>query len=306
MFKIRIEKIHELTKKEYHFTFVPNEFMVGMIRSNISANFMGRGSSVLRVRYNDTVALRAQDIVNTVVKVFLKDQTEEKNLETDRSLKFLDRELEELNRSLNQSANKLNSFKKENEINKINIKMNNTKTLMEIMEKQQQEWADYCEKLQQENNEFELKIDEARAHILEGLKVALDHIDEVIAIIRENDKPKPVLMTRFEITDIQAEAILDLKLRHLAKLEEMKIRGEQEELAEERDYLEKILGSAKRLKTLIRKEIIADAEKYGDDRRSPIVARSAAQAISEPALIPSEAITVALSAKGRVRSGNGQ
>ena len=107
-----------------------------------------------------------------------------------------------------------------------------------------------------------------RLHILDALLIAFLNIDEVIAIIRENDKPRPVLMTRFKITDIQAEAILDLKLRHLAKLEEMKIRGEQEELAEERAYLEKILGSATRLKTLIRKEIIADAEKYGDDRRS--------------------------------------
>ena len=144
-----------------------------------------------------------------------------------------------------------------------------------------------------------------RLHILDALLIAFLNIDEVIAIIRENDKPKPVLMARFKITDVQAEAILDLKLRHLAKLEEMKIRGEQEELAEERDYLEKILGSAKRLKTLIRKEIIADAEKYGDDRRSPIVERSAAQAISETALISSEAITVILSAKGWVRAGKG-
>ncbi len=144
-----------------------------------------------------------------------------------------------------------------------------------------------------------------RLHVLDALLIAFLNIDEVIAIIRENDKPKPVLMARFKITDVQAEAILELKLRHLAKLEEMKIRGEQEELAKERDYLEKILGSAKRLKTLIRKEIIADAEKYGDDRRSPIVERSAAQAISETALISSEAITVILSAKGWVRAGKG-
>jgi topoisomerase-4 subunit A len=144
-----------------------------------------------------------------------------------------------------------------------------------------------------------------RLHILDALLIAFLNIDEVIAIIRENDQPKPVLMTRFKITDVQAEAILDLKLRHLAKLEEMKIRGEQEELAEERDYLAKILGSATRLKTLIRKEIIADAEKYGDDRRSPIVERSAAQAISETALISSDPVTVVLSAKGYVRSAKG-
>jgi topoisomerase-4 subunit A len=144
-----------------------------------------------------------------------------------------------------------------------------------------------------------------RLHILDALLIAFLNIDEVIAIIRENDKPKPVLMARFQISDIQAEAILDLKLRHLAKLEEMKIRGEQSELADERDYLEKILGSAVRLKTLIRKEIIADAEKYGDDRRSPIVQRNAAQALDETALISSEAITVVLSAKGWVRSAKG-
>ncbi len=145
----------------------------------------------------------------------------------------------------------------------------------------------------------------SRLHILDALLIAFLNIDEVIAIIRENDKPKPVLMTRFKITDIQAEAILDLKLRNLAKLEEMKIRGEQSELEEERDYLEKVLGSATRLKTLIRKEIIADAEKYGDDRRSPIVERSAAQALDETALISSEAITVVLSSKGWVRSAKG-
>ena len=145
----------------------------------------------------------------------------------------------------------------------------------------------------------------SRLHILDALLIAFLNIDEVIAIIRENDKPKPVLMTRFKITDIQAEAILDLKLRNLAKLEEMKIRGEQSELEEERDYLEKVLGSATRLKTLIRKEIIADAEKYGDHRRSPIVERSAAQALDETALISTEAITVVLSSKGWVRSAKG-
>ena len=145
----------------------------------------------------------------------------------------------------------------------------------------------------------------ARLHILDALLIAFLNIDEVIAIIRENDKPKPVLMSRFEISDIQAEAILDLKLRHLAKLEEMKIRGEQDELAKEREQLEKVLGSATRLKTMIRKEIEADAKKYGDDRRSPIVERSAAQAMDESTLIPSDPITVVLSSKGWVRAGKG-
>ncbi len=144
-----------------------------------------------------------------------------------------------------------------------------------------------------------------RLHILEGLLIAFLNIDEVIAIIREHDKPKPVLMKRFKITDEQAEAILELKLRHLARLEEMKIRGEQEELAAERDQLDKTLASAKRLKTLIKKEIIADAETYGDERRSPIVEREAAQAMDETALISSEAITVVLSKKGWVRAAKG-
>ena len=146
---------------------------------------------------------------------------------------------------------------------------------------------------------------EARLHILEGLLIAYLNIDEVIAIIREHDKPRPVLMQRFGISDIQAEAILELKLRHLAKLEEMKIRGEQDELAQERDGLQKILASATRLKTLIRKEIIEDAEKYGDARRSPIIAREAAQALDETALISTEAITVVLSKKGWARAAKG-
>jgi topoisomerase-4 subunit A len=144
-----------------------------------------------------------------------------------------------------------------------------------------------------------------RLHILEGLLIAFLNIDEVIAIIRENDKPKPVLMQRFKISDEQAEAILELKLRHLAKLEEMKIRGEQEELATEREQLEKILGSATRLKTLIKKEIVADAEKYGDERRSPIIERESAQAMDETALISSDPITVVLSKKGWVRAAKG-
>ncbi len=144
-----------------------------------------------------------------------------------------------------------------------------------------------------------------RLHILEGLLIAYLNIDEVIAIIRENDKPKPVLMKRFKISDEQAEAILELKLRHLAKLEEMKIRGEQDELSAERDTLEKTLASTRRLKTLIRTEIMEDADKHGDERRSPIIERGAAQALSETALISSEAITVVLSKKGWVRAAKG-
>ncbi|OEE79816.1 DNA topoisomerase IV subunit A [Vibrio genomosp. F6] len=145
----------------------------------------------------------------------------------------------------------------------------------------------------------------ARLHILEGLLAAYLNIDEVIEIIRTEDEPKPVLMSRFNISDIQADAILDIKLRNLAKLEEFKIRAEQDELAAERDKLEKLLGSERRLNTLIKKEIQADADKYGDDRRSPIVERAEAKALTERDLVPSEAITVVLSDKGWIRHAKG-
>ncbi|WP_218353384.1 DNA topoisomerase IV subunit A [Alteromonas lipotrueiana] len=145
----------------------------------------------------------------------------------------------------------------------------------------------------------------ARLHILEGLLVAFLNIDEVIEIIRTFDKPKPELIDRFGLSDKQAEAILELKLRHLAKLEEMRIRGEQDELEQERDKLQQLLGSDRRLKTLIKKEILADAEKYGDDRRSPLKERIEAKALSEKELIPSEAVTVVLSEKGWARCAKG-
>ncbi|KPV95419.1 DNA topoisomerase 4 subunit A [Pseudoalteromonas sp. P1-9] len=145
----------------------------------------------------------------------------------------------------------------------------------------------------------------ARLHILEGLLIAFLNIDEVIEIIRSEDEPKPVLMARFGITETQAEAILELKLRHLAKLEEMKIRGEQDELAKERDKLELILGSERRMSTLLKKEIQEAAELYGDDRRSPVVERGEAKALSEKDLMPSESVTVVLSEKGWARCAKG-
>jgi topoisomerase-4 subunit A len=145
----------------------------------------------------------------------------------------------------------------------------------------------------------------ARLHVLEGYLVAFLNIDEVIAVIRREDKPKPALMKRFKLSDIQADAILDLKLRQLAKLEEIRIRGEQKELSEERQALEGTLKSRRRLKRLIRDEIISDAERYGDDRRSPIVAREAAQAMDQTTLVPSEAITVVLSERGWIRAAKG-
>ncbi len=145
----------------------------------------------------------------------------------------------------------------------------------------------------------------ARLHILEGLLIAYLNIDEVIAIIRNEEFPKPVLMERFGLTDVQAEAILELKLRHLAKLEEIKIRGEQDALEKERAALEKTLGSPLLLNRLIRKEIERDAEQYGDDRRSPIIARNAAQALETTALITNEPLTVILSQKGWIRAAKG-
>ncbi|NNL04350.1 MAG: DNA topoisomerase IV subunit A [Xanthomonadales bacterium] len=144
-----------------------------------------------------------------------------------------------------------------------------------------------------------------RLHILEGLLVAYLNIDEVIHIIRTEEKPKPVLMKRFELTGTQAEAILELKLRHLAKLEEMKIRDEQDALSDERDTLEQILGSKARMKTLIKNELLEDAETYGDARRSVLVERNAAQALREEDLVPSEPTTVVLSKSGWVRAAKG-
>jgi len=144
-----------------------------------------------------------------------------------------------------------------------------------------------------------------RIHILEGLLVAYLNIDEVIAIIRTEDEPKPVMMQRFNISDRQAEAILEIKLRRLAKLEEFKIRAEQEELLKEREELELILGSTARLKTLIKKELLAAKEQFGDARRSPIVEREAAKIISEQDLMPSEPITAVLSSQGWVRAAKG-
>ncbi len=145
----------------------------------------------------------------------------------------------------------------------------------------------------------------ARLHILEGLLVAFLNIDEVIEIIRNNDKPKPVLIERFGISEIQAEAILELKLRHLAKLEEVKIRGEQDELAKERDQIESTLGSAAKMTRLIKKELKEAAEKYGDERRSPLVERGEAKALTEKELMPSESVTVVLSEKGWARCAKG-
>lgn len=167
------------------------------------------------------------------------------------------------------------------------------------------EWLKYRLQTVTRRLQYRLNKVEARLHILEALLIAFLNIDEVIEIIRSEEKPKQVLMARFGLTDTQAEAILELKLRHLAKLEEQKLRGEQDELAKERDKLTTLLSSDRRMKTLIKKELLADAEKYGDDRRSPLVQRHESKALTERELTPSEAVTVVLSKKGWVRAAKG-
>ena len=146
---------------------------------------------------------------------------------------------------------------------------------------------------------------ERRLHLLEGLLVAFLNLDEVIRIIRTEDEPKAVLMARFQLSEDQADYILDTKLKQLARLEEMKIRGEQDELAAEREKLLATLDSKAKLKKLIKDELLADAKKFGDARRSPLVARQAAQALDETELVASEPMTVVVSEKGWVRAAKG-
>jgi len=167
------------------------------------------------------------------------------------------------------------------------------------------EWVQFRMDTVRRRLQFRLDKILERLHILDGLMAAYLHIDEVIKIIREEDKPKAVLMKRYKLSDIQADAILDIKLRQLAKLEEIKIRDEQDALSKERDEIEKILGSTARLKTLIRKELKQDQKDFGDARRSPIVKRFEAQAIKEEDIVPAEPITVILSKKGWIRAAKG-
>ena len=168
-----------------------------------------------------------------------------------------------------------------------------------------EEWLSFRMDTVTRRLQYRLEKVNARLHILDGLLVAYLNLDEVIRIVRTEDDPKAALIARFQLSEAQAEAILETKLRHLARLEEMKIRGEQAELAEERAGLEKLLGSKAKLKRLVRDEIIADAAKYGDDRRSRLVERAAAQAIAETELVASEPVTVVLSKIGWVRAAKG-
>ena len=167
------------------------------------------------------------------------------------------------------------------------------------------EWLQFRTETVRRRLEHRLQKVKDRLHLLDGLLVAYLNIDEVIRIIRTEDEPRPVLMKRFRLSEVQADYILDTRLRQLARLEEMKIRAEQKELAAERESLEKTLGSRQRLRTLVKKELKAVAEEYGDERRSPLVERAAAQALDEAQLIAAEPVTIVLSQKGLVRAAKG-
>ena len=167
------------------------------------------------------------------------------------------------------------------------------------------EWLEFRKTTVTRRLQWRLDRVNERLHILEGLLIAYLNIDEIIAIIREQDDPKPVMMKRFKLSDIQAEAILEIKLRRLAKLEEIKIKAESKELNEERETLEKTLGSNARLKKLIRAELLEDAETYGDERRASVVSRPIAQQLDETQLMPAELSTVILSQRGWARAAKG-
>jgi len=167
------------------------------------------------------------------------------------------------------------------------------------------EWIAFRRDVVTRRLQYRLEKVLARLHILEGLLIAYLNIDEVIDIIRNYDEPKAELMSRFNLSEIQANAILEIKLRQLAKLEEIKIKAEQDELNKEREYLEKTLNSKARMNTLLKKEIKEAAEKYGDERRSKLIERVEAKALTEKDLVPSEAVTVVVSEKGWARCAKG-
>ncbi len=152
---------------------------------------------------------------------------------------------------------------------------------------------------------FRLEQVQARLHLLDGFIIAYLNIDKIIQIIREKEQPKIELMQQFKLSEKQADAILDLKLRHLAKLEEHKIREEQTALQAEQKQLQAILGSKSKLKKLVRDEITTIRDNFGDERRSPLVEREEAQALKVEELITAEPVTVVLSQKGWIRGGRG-
>ena len=167
------------------------------------------------------------------------------------------------------------------------------------------DWLSFRTDVTRRRLDYRLQKVEKRLHLLDGLLLAFLNIDEVIHIIRTEDEPKAALIERFGLSDTQAEYILDTKLRQLARLEEVKIRAEQEELAQEKAELELLLGSEARLKTLVKKELKATAEEFGDDRRSPLTERGEAQAFNEKDLMTAEPITAVLSDKGWLRAAKG-
>lgn len=175
------------------------------------------------------------------------------------------------------------------------------KNLLQILN----EWLVYRITTVRRRLQFRLDKVLARLHIIEGLVVAYLNLDEVIRMIREEDAPKAALMHRFNLSELQADAILETKLRHLARLEEMKLKAESDELQAEREMLEKTLGSESRLKTLVKKEITRDRDEFGDRRHTPIVEREESQALKEEDILPNEPLTIVLSQKGWVRAAKG-
>ncbi|EKD54718.1 MAG: hypothetical protein ACD_60C00054G0002 [uncultured bacterium] len=175
------------------------------------------------------------------------------------------------------------------------------KNLLEILT----EWLEY--RLTTVKRRLQYRLDNVihRLHILAGLLIAYLNLDEVIDIIRKEDDPKTKLMKRFKLSEEQVEAILEIKLRHLARLEEMQIKKEQKDLAAEQEDIEKTLASKARLKKLVRHELETDNEKFGDVRRSPLVKRQEAQAIRETEMLPTESVTVILSQMGWIRAAKG-
>jgi len=167
------------------------------------------------------------------------------------------------------------------------------------------DWLSFRTDVTRRRLDYRLQKVDKRLHLLDGLLIAFLNIDEVIHIIRTEDEPKPALIARFGLSDTQAEYILDTKLRQLARLEEVKIRAEQDELAREKAELELLLGSEARLKTLVKKELKATAEEFGDERRSPLTERGEAQAFNEKDLMTAEPITAVLSDKGWLRAAKG-
>ncbi len=167
------------------------------------------------------------------------------------------------------------------------------------------EWLEFRFATVRRRLEFRRDRLQERLHVLDGLLIAYLNIDKVIKIIREQDEPKPVLMKKFKLSDEQAEAILNLRLRNLAKLEEIKIRAEQKELQDELDDILKTLKSKVRMNKLVRGELLEAAEKFGDERRTLIVERESAQALDETDLVPSEPVTIILSSRGYARAAKG-